>query len=218
MLLTQSQRNHGIADRGKRHFPAGCGEWVNLHLPLARQHRTDGPTHGREQQCERTHQLHRAKRMAVGKLGPEENRNTRDAQCQPDQTAARKPVSPEDKSFHHHKPDRRNRYDQRCKSRRHPLHVANLAGTVSVIDEATGTVTATVPVGADPSGVAVDPSAHTAYVTNGNASTVSVISAALPAPVTTVTSSRNPSPAGQNVTFTATVGPADGGTITFSSG
>ena len=66
--------------------------------------------------------------------------------------------------------------------------------------------------------VAVDPSTHTAYVTNGNASTVSVISAALPAPVTTVTSSRNPSPAGQNVTFTATVGPADGGTITFSSG
>src|ERR1019366_9277800 len=90
--------------------------------------------------------------------------------------------------------------------------------TVSVIDEAAGTVTATVRVGADPSGVAVDPSAHTAYVTNGNASTVSVISAALPAPVTTVTSSRNPSPAGQNVTFTATVGPADGGTIPFSSG
>jgi YVTN family beta-propeller protein len=100
----------------------------------------------------------------------------------------------------------------------HTAYVANLAGTVSVIDEAAGTVTATVPVGADPSGVAVDPSAHTAYVTNGNASTVSVISAALPAPVTTVTSSRNPSPAGQNVTFTATVGPADGGTITFSSG
>jgi hypothetical protein len=33
-----------------------------------------------------------------------------------------------------------------------------------------------------------------------------------------VTSSRNPSTFGQNVTFTATVGPADGGTITFSRG
>jgi YVTN family beta-propeller protein len=98
------------------------------------------------------------------------------------------------------------------------VYVANFAGTVSVIDEATGTVTATVPVGADPLGVAVEPSTHTAYVTNGNARSVSVISAARPTPVTTVTSSRNPSSAGQNVTFTATVGPADGGTITFSSG
>jgi hypothetical protein len=33
-----------------------------------------------------------------------------------------------------------------------------------------------------------------------------------------VTSSRNPSAFGQNVTFTAEVDPADGGTITFSSG
>ena len=100
----------------------------------------------------------------------------------------------------------------------HTAYVANLTGTVSVIDEATGTVTATVPVGADPSGVAVDPVLHTAYVTNGNASTVSVISVAQPTPVTTVTSSPNPSTFGQDVTFTATVGPADGGTITFSSG
>jgi YVTN family beta-propeller protein len=98
------------------------------------------------------------------------------------------------------------------------VYVANFSGSVSVIDEAAGTVTATVPVGADPSGVAVDPSTHTAYVTNAKASTVSVISAALPAPVTTVTSSRNPSSFGQAVTFTATVGPVDDGTITFSSG
>jgi hypothetical protein len=47
---------------------------------------------------------------------------------------------------------------------------------------------------------------------------VSVISVARPTPVTTVTSSPNPSAFGQNVTFTATVGPADGGTISFSSG
>jgi DNA-binding beta-propeller fold protein YncE len=73
-------------------------------------------------------------------------------------------------------------------------------------------------VGSDPDGVAVDRTAHTAYVTNENAGTVSVISAALPTPVTTVTSSRNPSPFGRNVTYTATVGPADGGTITFTNG
>jgi YVTN family beta-propeller protein len=100
----------------------------------------------------------------------------------------------------------------------HTAYVANLAGTVSVIDETAGTVAATVPVGSDPDGVAVDPTAHTAYVANENASSVSVISAARPAPVTTVTSSRNPSTFGRNVTFTATVGPADGGTVTFSRG
>jgi YVTN family beta-propeller protein len=100
----------------------------------------------------------------------------------------------------------------------HTAYVANLGGTVSVIDEAGGTVTATVPVGADPDGVAVDPTSHTAYVANGNASSVSVISVTRPTPVTTVTSSRNPSTFGQSVTFTATVGPADGGTVTFSSG
>ena len=53
---------------------------------------------------------------------------------------------------------------------------------------------------------------------NTSDGTVSVISADRPAPVTTVTSSRNPGTFGQNVTFTATVGPADGGTITFSNG
>jgi large repetitive protein len=73
-------------------------------------------------------------------------------------------------------------------------------------------------VGSGPGGVAVDPATHTAYVTNYGAGTVSVIRAALPAPVTTVTSSPNPSTIGRNVTFTATAGPADGGTITFSSG
>ena len=100
------------------------------------------------------------------------------------------------------------------------VYVTNVgAGTVSVIDAATRTVTATIPVGADPVGVAVDPSTHTAYVANDDAlARVSVISAARPAPVTTVTSSQNPSTFGRNVTFTATVGPADGGTITFSSG
>jgi len=99
------------------------------------------------------------------------------------------------------------------------VYVANAgAGTVSVIDAATSTVTATIAVGSSPIGVAVDPATHTAYVANYGAGTVSVITAARPAPVTTVTSSQNPSTFGQKITFTATVAPADGGTITFSNG
>ena len=91
--------------------------------------------------------------------------------------------------------------------------------TVSVIDEATSTVTATIGVGGEPWEVAVDPSTHTAYVANSADDTVSVISsAARPTPVTTVTSPRNPSAFGQKVTFTATVGPAGPGTVTFSRG
>jgi DNA-binding beta-propeller fold protein YncE len=39
----------------------------------------------------------------------------------------------------------------------------------------TVTVTATVPVGKDPYGVAVDPDTHTVYVTNRDDGTVSVI-------------------------------------------
>ena len=57
--------------------------------------------------------------------------------------------------------------------------MANLAsGTVSVIDEATNTVTHTIPVGSGPYGVAVDPAADTVYVTNDFGNTVSVIDAA----------------------------------------
>jgi YVTN family beta-propeller protein len=52
------------------------------------------------------------------------------------------------------------------------------AGTVSVIDAATSTVTTTIPVGSGPDGVAVDPAAGTVYVANGGGSTVSVIDAA----------------------------------------
>jgi YVTN family beta-propeller protein len=48
-------------------------------------------------------------------------------------------------------------------------------GTVSVIDAATNTVTATIPVGFGPDAVAVAPATHTAYVAN-EGSTVSVIS------------------------------------------
>ena len=49
---------------------------------------------------------------------------------------------------------------------------------MSVIDEATRTVTATIPVGREPYGVAVDPAAGTVYVANDVGDTVSVIDAA----------------------------------------
>ncbi len=51
-------------------------------------------------------------------------------------------------------------------------------GTVSVIDGATNTVTATIPVGSGPDGVGVDPATDTVYVTNFNDGTVSVIDGA----------------------------------------
>jgi YVTN family beta-propeller protein len=50
-------------------------------------------------------------------------------------------------------------------------------GTVSVIDTATQTVTATIPVSSVTSGVAVDPATHAAYVANYDDGTVSVIRA-----------------------------------------
>ena len=47
------------------------------------------------------------------------------------------------------------------------VYVANDTGdTVSVIDAATRTVTATIPVGNGPYGVAADPAAGTVYVAN----------------------------------------------------
>jgi YVTN family beta-propeller protein len=88
---------------------------------------------------------------------------------------------------------------------------------VSMIDGTTNTVTGSIPVGSDPVAIAMDPTTHTAYVTNNGGGTVSVISAARPTPVTRVSSWRNPSTVGQRVTFTATVGPAGPGTVTFSS-
>jgi YVTN family beta-propeller protein len=99
------------------------------------------------------------------------------------------------------------------------VYVANyVGGSVSVIDAATNTVTGTIGVGTFPVAAAVDPATHAVYVANGDANTVSVISAPRPAPAITLTSSRNPATFGHNVTLTATAGPADGGTITFTAG
>ena len=90
-------------------------------------------------------------------------------------------------------------------------------GTVSVIDAAAGTVTATIPVGTDPDGVAVDPATHTAYVANLRDGTVSVISAAR-AP-TALTARIGLSP---RLTLTATLTaagqPLSGQPVSFSTG
>jgi len=57
-------------------------------------------------------------------------------------------------------------------------HVETNRGTISVIDTATNKVTATVPVGSYPFGVAVNPTETKVYVTNRGSSTVSVIDTA----------------------------------------
>jgi YVTN family beta-propeller protein len=58
----------------------------------------------------------------------------------------------------------------------HTVYVANHGGnSMSVIDASTRNVTATVPVGKNPVGVAVYPSTHTVYVGNDSDHTVSVI-------------------------------------------
>src|SRR5215204_1022026 len=67
-----------------------------------------------------------------------------------------------------------------------------LDNTVSVIDSATNTVVATVPVGITPEGVAVTPDGAYAYVANFNNNTVSVIAAATNTVVATVPVGKNP--------------------------
>ncbi len=64
--------------------------------------------------------------------------------------------------------------------------------TVSVIDAATLAVTATIPVGSGPDGVAVEPAAGIVYVGNQNAGTVSVINAATLAVTATIPVGSNP--------------------------
>ena len=66
------------------------------------------------------------------------------------------------------------------------------ANSVSVIDTATNTVVATVPVGQQPVGVAVAPDGKHAYVTNENSGNVSVIDAATNTVVATVAVGSNP--------------------------
>src|SRR6266404_279029 len=60
------------------------------------------------------------------------------------------------------------------------------SNNVSVIDTSTNTVVATVSVGANPQGVAVNPAGTRAYITNGTSDTVSVIDTATNTVVTTI--------------------------------
>ena len=73
-------------------------------------------------------------------------------------------------------------------------YVTNIASnTVSVIDTATNTVVATVPVGRLPQGVAITPDGTHAYVTNNFSGTVGVIDTATNTGVATVPVGRFPS-------------------------
>ena len=98
----------------------------------------------------------------------------------------------------------------------HTVYVTNYSsGTVSVIDEATNTVTHTIPVGGGfPYGVAVDPGTHTVYVTNNSAGTVSVIDEATSTVTATVPVGVFPyEVAVDPATHTAYVANANSGTV-----
>lgn len=103
------------------------------------------------------------------------------------------------------------------------------AGTVTVIDGSTNTVSATLPVGTAPVSVAVNAATNQAYVVNlcGDTTTgcdsatppggsISVIDGAteLASTTTIVSANNNPQLAGQEVTFTATVTSGSAGTPT----
>jgi YVTN family beta-propeller protein len=82
-----------------------------------------------------------------------------------------------------------------------------LSNTVSVIDTATDTRVATIPVGVSPSGVALHPRGKRLYVSNAGSDTVSVIDTATDATVATVAVGHVPSdvavhPAGRHVYVT----------------
>ncbi|WP_371068346.1 YncE family protein, partial [Salmonella enterica] len=67
-----------------------------------------------------------------------------------------------------------------------------LNGNVSVIDTATNTVVATIPVGSNPQGAAVHPSGGLVYVVNAGSNSVSVIDTASNTVMTTVPVGSNP--------------------------
>src|SRR6516162_8536041 len=66
------------------------------------------------------------------------------------------------------------------------------SGNVSVIDTATNTVTATIPVGTAPFAVAVSPNGGTVYVANQHSNNVSVIDTATNKVSATITVGREP--------------------------
>jgi YVTN family beta-propeller protein len=89
---------------------------------------------------------------------------------------------------------------------------------VSAINAKTDTVTATIPVGHSPAGVAVNPTTGILYVTNGLDNTVSVIDAAGRKLVVTLTVGTEPIGVAVNsTTDTAYVGNYAGGTVSVIS-
>ena len=108
-------------------------------------------------------------------------------------------------------------------------YVSNQAdNTVSVIDGATNTVTATIPVGTGPIGVAVNPSTNTVYVANSPAGTLSVINGAtntvtatiptgVDSPGVTVDSTTNTIYVGQSTSPSGLVYVIDGATNTVTT-
>ena len=66
------------------------------------------------------------------------------------------------------------------------------SGDVSVIDTATNTVTATIPAGSEPFGVAVTPDGCKVYVANGASNNVSVIATATNRVTAAITVGRGP--------------------------
>jgi DNA-binding beta-propeller fold protein YncE len=86
---------------------------------------------------------------------------------------------------------------------------------VSVIDAATNAVTATVPVGSDPFGVAADPGAGTVYVANSGDNTVSVISHHA-AQVITFTSAPPAAPVVGGTYSVSATGGGSGNPVTFT--
>lgn len=103
------------------------------------------------------------------------------------------------------------------------VYVANVAGnSVSAIDTTTDTVTATIPVGSDPIGVAVSPDDSTVYVTNEGSDTVSVISTATNTvtatiPVGVVPDAAAVSPDGSLLYVGNNIGPRTGGIDVIST-
>jgi YVTN family beta-propeller protein len=91
-------------------------------------------------------------------------------------------------------------------------------GTVSVIDAATGDVAATVPVGIDPTAVAVDPATHAVYVANAGSGTVSVISSTQAAQAIAFTSAPPAKPVTGGTYRVAAAGGGSGNPVTVTIG
>ncbi len=76
-------------------------------------------------------------------------------------------------------------------------YITDLYGNVSVIDTATNTVVATVRVGLNPFGIAVNPDGTRVYVANGDDKSLSVINTATNSVIDTVDLGTNPVAFGQ---------------------